>query len=119
VAGDAVLLGSMCAPIVVATAWLDVGAAAALLALSPFLALRAAGAMRRERGFRLAASAPVLAEGAFARGLIALAPWLTLGALAAMPLALRSAIERDRSLKVTKWSALHHIAAGDTLSWTR
>jgi hypothetical protein len=60
----------------------------------------------------------VLVEGAFASGLVALVPWFAIAALAALPFALRLAIERERALKVTRWSAVHHIAAGDTLSWT-
>lgn len=119
VAGDAVLLGLLCAPIVIATAFMNLGAAGAILALAPLLALRAAAAMRRGDDFRWAALVPVLVEGAFASGLIALLPWMGCAALAAIPLALRDATERERALKVTRWSALHHVAAGDTHSWTQ
>jgi hypothetical protein len=119
VAGDAVLLGLLCAPIVIATAMLNLGASGAVLALTPLLALRAAAAMRRGDDFRSAALGPVLMEGAFASGLIALIPWLGYAALATVPFALRGATERERALKVTRWSALHHVAAGDTHSWTR
>ena len=112
------MLGVLCAPIIVATAALDVGAAVAVAALLPLLALRAAAAMRRGGESRSAASGPVLVEGAFASGLMALIPWLGLAALAVIPFALRSAIQRERALKVTRWSALHHVAAGDPLSWT-
>jgi hypothetical protein len=78
---------------------------------------RAAGAMRRGGEFRSAASGPVLVEGAFASGLIALLPWLGWAALAAIPLAWRRATERERALKVTRWSDRHHLADGDTMSW--
>jgi len=119
VIGDAAMIALLCVPILLATAALNPGAAGVVVALIPLLALRAASAMRRGGNSRTAASGPVLIEGAFASGLIALAPWLALAALAAIPVALRSAIERDRALKVTRWSALHHVAAGDTLSWTK
>lgn len=118
VVGDAGLLGALGAPIIVGTAAIDLGAAAAVAALLPLLALRAAAAMRRGGDSRTPASGPVLVEGAFASGLVALVPWLAIAALAALPFALRLAIERERALKVTRWSAVHHIAAGDTLSWT-
>jgi hypothetical protein len=118
VTGDAVLFGALCSPIIVATAALDLTAAVAVVALLPLLAIRAAAAMRRGGESRTPASGPVLVEGAFASGLVALVPWLGLAALAAVPIALRLAIERERALKVTRWSALHHTAAGDTLSWT-
>jgi hypothetical protein len=118
VSGDAVLLGVLCLPIIVATATLDLIAAVAVAALLPLLAMRAAAAMRRGGESRTPASGPVLVEGAFASGLVALIPWLGLAAVATVPFALRLAVERGRALKVTRWSALHHIAAGDTLSWT-
>jgi hypothetical protein len=118
VAVDALILGFLCAPILAATAALDPGAAGVVVALLPLLALRAAAAMRRGGKSRSAASGPVLIEGAFASGLIALIPWLAIAALVAVPLALRAAVQRDQAQKVTRWSALHHVAAGDTLSWT-
>jgi hypothetical protein len=116
---DAALLGALCLPLVVATIGLDVRAAAAVAAVTPLLAMRAAAAMRRGGASRSAASGPVLVEGAFLGGLIALVPWLSIVALAVLPIGLRAAVQRERALKVTRWSELHHLAAGDTLSWTR
>lgn len=118
VAGDAVILAVLCAPILVATAALDPRAAAPVSAVMPLLALRAAAAMRRGGASRSAALGPVLIEGAFASGLLALLPWLGFAALAAIPFTLRAAAHREQGLKVTRWSALHHVAAGDTHSWT-
>ena len=115
---DAVMLGFFCLPFLVTAAVLDVRSATAVAAVTPLLGLRAAAAMRRGGESRSAASGPVLIEGAFTSALIALLPWLGIAALAAIPLALRAAIERERALKVTRWSAIHHVAAGDTLSWT-
>ena len=112
------MLGSCCLPFLAWAAVLDLLAAAAVAAVTPLLALRAAAAMRRGGESRSAASGPVMIEGAFAAGFIALLPWLGIVALAAVPLAVRAAVLRERALKVTRWSALHHIAAGDTLSWT-
>jgi hypothetical protein len=74
--------------------------------------------MRRGGDTRTAVWGSVLLEGAFLSALIALLPWLTILALGAVPLALRRAVVRERGLKVTRWRALHHAAAGDTLSWT-
>lgn len=115
---DATMLGVFCLPFLVWTTVLDLRSAAAVAAVTPLLALRAAAAMRRGGESRSAASGPVLIEGVFASAFIALLPWLGIVALAAIPVALRAAVERERALKVTRWSALHHVAAGDTLSWT-
>ena len=84
----------------------------------PLLATRATAAMRRDGRARSAAAGPVLIEGAFTAVLVALLPWIALVTLAALPLAFRDAARRERALRVTRWSALHHVAAGDTLSWT-
>jgi hypothetical protein len=60
---------------------------------------RAAGTMRRGGATRSVAAGPVLIEGAFVAGLVALVPWLALLGLAALPVAFRSAVLRDRALK--------------------
>jgi hypothetical protein len=117
VACDAVFLGALCAPLAVILSAFAPLAVTAVLALIPLLSLRAAAAMRRGGERRSAASGPVLIEGSFASALIALVPWLAVVALAAVPFAFRAAVNRERLLKVTRWSALHHVAAGDTLSW--
>lgn len=118
VTGDIAFLSVACLPIAAVVVSLDPRAALAVCSLIPFLSARAAAAMRRDGNARSAASGPVLVEGAFAAALVALAPWLGTAALVAIPLAFRHAVRRERALKVTRWSALHHVAAGDTLSWT-
>jgi hypothetical protein len=110
VAVDAGVLALGCFPWVVALAAVDPLAAPVILPLLILLALRAASAMRRG----VATSGPVLLEGALASALIALVPWLAMALPAAWPLALRAAARRDRALRVTRWNAMRHDAAGDT-----
>jgi len=38
--------------------------------------------------------------------------------LLAAPWAARAAAERERRQKVSRWLALHHLAAGDPQSWS-
>jgi len=91
--------------------------AACILGLLPFLALRAAGCVRRLPGMRTGGGR-FLMEGFSLSALLSLLPWTSLLCLAAAPLAYRAARASERSLKVTCWSDLHHAAFGDTLSWS-
>jgi hypothetical protein len=36
-----------------------------------------------------------------------------------MPLILKYAVEGEQSQKVSRWLELHHLAAGDSLSWSK
>lgn len=96
------------------TPWVLLGPAA----LVPFLALRAAGAMRRAPERKTGASGEILGEGLFLGALVSLLPWTALLALPAVPWALKAAAERDRAQKVSRWLELHHLAAGDPQSWS-
>ncbi len=117
VRADAAVLAAAALPCVAAAAWLHGPSAAAVAAaVAPLVAARGAGALRRPAG----ASPPggvVLGEGAFLAAAVALVPWLALAALAAAPWALAAASRRERDLRVSRWAALHYLAAGDPLSW--
>ena len=89
-----------------------------MLAVLPFLAVRAAGAMRRAPERRTGAAGEIVFEGALLAALVALLPWTALLPLAATPWALRAAAERERRQKVSRWLELHHLAAGDPQSWS-
>jgi hypothetical protein len=93
-------------------------AALALFALTPPFAVRVAGAMRRAPERRTGASGEILMEGLPAAAAVALLPWISLLLLAATPLALRAAAERERRQKVSRWLELHHLAVGDPQSWS-
>ena len=114
---DALLLGAHALPLVLLAARID-PAALAVLGILPFLAVRAAGAMRRAPERRTGAAGEIFFEGALLAALVALLPWTALLALAATPWALRAAAERERRQKVSRWLELHHLAAGDPQSWS-
>jgi hypothetical protein len=118
VGADAVLLAAPAVPLIAGFAFLSPLPALAAGALLPALALRAAGAIRRAPERRAGASGEILAEGLLAAGAVALLPWLGLAALAAVPLAWRAAAERERRQKVSRWLALHYLAAGDPQAWS-
>lgn len=118
VQADALLLAAHALPLLLVTAKIDLVAAVAVLAAVPWLAARAAGAVRRAPERRTGASGEILIEGFLLAAALALLPWLSLLALAATPWALRAAAERERAQKVSRWLELHHLAVGDPQSWS-
>lgn len=118
VRADTVLLAAHALPLLLVTAKIDLVAAAAVLGVLPWLAARAAGAVRRAPERRTGASGEILIEGFLLAAAVALLPWLALFALAATPWALRAAAERERAQKVSRWLELHHLAVGDPQSWS-
>ncbi len=118
VRADAALLAAHALPLIAVTAMIDLTAAAAVLATTPWLAARAAGAVRRAPERRTGASGEILIEGFLLAAALALLPWLALPALAGTPWALRAAAERERAQKVSRWLELHHLAVGDPQSWS-
>lgn len=118
VRADAALLAAHALPLLLVTAKIDLAAAIAVLAVTPWLAARAAGAVRRAPERRTGASGEILIEGSLLAAALALLPWLAVFALAATPWALRAAAERERAQKVSRWLELHHLAVGDPQSWS-
>lgn len=115
---DAVFLGLHAAPVIPVAALMDLRGALIASSLIPLLSLRAATAMRTGTSDVAGAAGRVAWEGFNASCLVGVLPWMALGALAAVPFALRLAAREERRLKVTRWSALHHRASGDPLSWS-
>ena len=121
---DALLLGASCLPLTALTGLSAAAAVPPLAAILPWLAVRAAGAIRRPASpaspaaGRLGPSGEILVEGAMVAGLAALLPWSALLPLAAVPVAVRAAVARERRLKVGAWMERHHLAAGDPGSWS-
>jgi hypothetical protein len=88
-----------------------------LLATLPWLALRGAAEIRRAPGHQ-GGAARLLLEGGLVAGLVTLAPWGAAGLLVLTPVALGLAAERERRQETSRWHELHHLAAGDPLSWS-
>lgn len=118
VAADAVFLALHALPLILIAALLDGSAALALFGTVPLLSIRASAAIRSGGGDRIGAAGRVIVEGILAACLLTLLPWTALLALAALPAALRSAARSEQAIKPTRWSPIHHLAAGDSLSWS-
>jgi len=114
---DALFMGALGLLPALALAFRSPGNAACMLAILPLLSFRAAGYVRLVPELP-AGARRFLIEGAALAGLLGLFPWLCLFCLAAAPLAYMAAVRNERTLKVTRWSDLHHAAIGDSLSWS-
>lgn len=64
------------------------------------------------------ASGRVLLYGSIGALSISLIPWLSLFFLAITPLVFKRAIEAEKHQKVSRWLEHHHLAAGDSHSWS-
>ena len=114
---DALLMGLQALPLILLLAIQDSHAALSVVSLCPFLAFRAAAHLRRIPE-RRAGTAIFVAEGFCAAAILALLPWSAPFWFAAALAAFHVARETERRQKVTRWTDLHHAAAGDTLSWS-
>jgi hypothetical protein len=115
---DATSLALGILPLLVVVAAMDFGAAVAIAAMSPTMALVAAAAIRRA-GTRLAGAAgEILLIGSVMVTAVAITPWAVLMSVAAMPIAARFAAERERDRPVSSWLELHHSTEGDGLAWS-
>jgi hypothetical protein len=115
---DAGFLAAHAIPAILLTAWIDGPSCLAVLAITPWLAVRAAGAMRRAPERRTGASGEILMGGLLLAAAVALLPWVAILPPLATPWALRAAAKRDRQQKVSRWLELHHLAVGDPQSWS-
>lgn len=115
---DALMLAAASLPVLAWAVIVDAWAALPLYGVSAFVAARAAGAVRRAAERRTGAAGEVLAEGGLLAAWVALVPLLALAAAALVPWALRAAAEREQAQRVSRWLETHHLAAGDSLSWS-
>ena len=115
---DTLVFGAATIPILAVGAWLAPWALPPLGAHAALVSVGAAGALRRAAERRMGAAGEVLAVGAMTAALLSLVPWLAIGALALVPLALRGAANRDQTQHVSAWLERHHQGSGDSLSWS-
>jgi hypothetical protein len=90
------------------------------LALSlPLLAVYSAYSIRQASESVMGPSGKVLLLGTFASLFLCLIPWSSVCFLALTPLILNLGAKQEKHQKVSQWLELHHLAAGDSLSWSK
>ena len=116
---DSLFLGVQATPVLILVAIMNLVAAAPLTLSLPLLTLYTSLMIRRSAEYRMGASGRIFMLGLPGSFLITLIPFISILYLAAAPLALKYAIKEERGQKVSRWLELHHLAAGDSLSWSR
>lgn len=115
---DALLLAAVAVPVVLVAAAMESASLTPMLATVPLLAVRGSAAVRDGTSRSTGASGSLLLEGLLAAALVALVPWIAAALLALVPPAVRLAVASERRQPVSRWQELHHLAAGDPLSWS-
>ena len=116
---DSFFIGLLIIPLLILVAWVNSNAVFSVAAGLPALALFSSYAIRRAPERRMGASGIILCFGMFAALSITLIPQVSLIFLASTPLAFKYAVEGEQRQKVSRWLELHHLAAGDSLSWSK
>lgn len=114
---DALFLGFHAALVLVPVAFIAPSAMWLVLLTLPFISIRAAAHVRKIPEQRTGAGEYLL-ECFGVAALLALLPWTVVLWIAAAVPAFISARNTDIQQKVSRWLELHHLAAGDPLSWS-
>jgi hypothetical protein len=84
----------------------------------PLLASLSAYSIRQASESAMGAAGKILLFGTFGSLLVCLVPWSSVCFLVLAPLILSLGIKEEKHQKVSRWLELHHLAAGDSLSWS-
>jgi hypothetical protein len=119
VLGDALILAVLSLPLLVLLAFIDIRALWPTAANLPPFAVLASLFMRRGYRYRLGAMEMISFAGAAVATTVCLLPWISFAFLAFTPFVLNYAAAEERNQKVSRWHEMQHLAAGDSLSWSK
>jgi hypothetical protein len=85
----------------------------------PFFVLYSVYSIRLATESPISASGKVLLLGAIGGLFLCIIPWSSFVFLGLTPWILKEAIKAEKYQKVSRWLELHHLAAGDSLSWSK
>jgi hypothetical protein len=89
-----------------------------VISLPPFT-VYASYAIRQAPEFRTGAAGKILLYGMVGTLSIGLIPHISFAYMALTPRAFLYAVKAEQGQKVSRWHELHHLAAGDSLSWSK
>jgi hypothetical protein len=115
---DSIFLSIHALPVVALGGILNVKSLLPVILSLPALAVYSACAIRQASGSTMGAFGKILPVGSLGALLLCLVPWSTLCILALTPWILHEAVKAEKHQKVSRWLELHHLAAGDSLSWS-
>jgi hypothetical protein len=119
ITADAILIGLSAIPILLLVFLLKSQSIWPVMIYIPPLALFASLSVRRAFENQLGAVWQTLIVGTTASMLVCLIPFVSIVFLAATPLLIKHGAEQEQKQKVSVWLEMHHLAAGDSLSWSR
>ncbi len=116
---DTLLIGLLTIPILVLISLIKIQALWPVAVSLPPLAAFAALIVRRAFIYQMGAVGRTFIFGTVAAVLVCLIPAMSFVLLASTPFLLRYAAAEEKNQKVSRWLEMHHLAAGDPLSWSR
>jgi hypothetical protein len=118
IVGDVCFIGLHAIPLVFLTGAMNLKSMLPVAISLPLLAAYSAHSIRLTTESALGAVGKILLLGTFASLILCLIPWSSVCLLGLTPLVLKKAIKAEKNQKVSQWLELHHLAAGDSLSWS-
>jgi hypothetical protein len=115
---DSFFVGIPMLPILIVTGTMSRDSLLPLIASFPLFAAFSAYAMRLSPGSKGGAAGKILLLGLFCSLSLCLIPWSSLFFLGITPLVLLLGTKAEKHQKISRWLELHHLAAGDSLSWS-
>ena len=116
---DAMLIGLFAIPILFLVMLIKIQAIWPVSACCAPLVFFASFTVRRAFENQLGAVWQTLIVGTSASVLVCLIPLISIVFLAISPLLIKYGAEQEKQQKVSRWLEMHHLAAGDPLSWSR
>lgn len=116
---DSAFLALPSIPLLALTALMDIRAIFPLAASLPLFVFRCSAVIRQAQEHRTGTYGMLLRDGFLGALSLGLVPLISLVFLAFSPFALKEASKREQTQKVSGWFEMHHLAAGDPLSWSQ
>jgi hypothetical protein len=116
---DSFFLSLHTIPLLILLGLMNLKALWPLIISLPVFTFFALQTMRRALEDRMGASGKIFLAGMLGALSINLLPFISFLFFALTPLASKYAVKEEQSQKVSRWLELHHLAAGDSLSWKK
>jgi hypothetical protein len=116
---DSTFIGFHALPITALVGIMNLKSMLPLVVSLPLLTAYCAYSIRQAPESVMGASGKVLLLGTIGSLFLCLIPWISVGFLVLAPLVLHLGANREKLQKVSRWLELHHLAAGDSLSWSK
>jgi hypothetical protein len=115
---DSSFIGLHALPLVILVGVMNIKSMLPLIAGLPLFAAYSAYSIRQAPESVMGASGRILLFGTFGSLFLCLIPWSSVCFLALTTLILNLGTKAEKHQKVSQWLELHHLAAGDSLSWS-